>query len=337
MTTAESLGPPSIAPSSSFSISTRSSGLAFTTTKELLLRSATTRTRPGAGGVWVAPPNPPNRASGLNPPCPRFPPCCCCCGPLKISVSSRAASSADTDRSRITLNRFSSAFAPSVVMYRASCERTSSAFVSSLWMRSFPPVTVMMIGLSSFFSGSLICAEIRKSRPGSWSRVPRVGGFVGAGCRGAGSPPGGSPPAGGRSTGGFGLSGSLMMTLLPIPSIARPSSSATTAALVFPPRVMVREVGASPGGTASTLPRLVSPRSRSVFLASAIWAAVPLIRSPGVTPVFWGSILGPPVAGKSFTNEAAASPGSSTLSAMNTVSWAVPPGWSRPRYFSTSL
>ena len=90
----------------------RSIGLAFTTTSELLLFSATTRTRLGftpAGSRRrrrrrVVPPSRPppppssarqSAAAAARPPRPP-PGCCCCCGPLKISVIVAAASSAGT-------------------------------------------------------------------------------------------------------------------------------------------------------------------------------------------------------------------------------------------------
>ena len=114
-TAAESVRPPSMATASSFSMRSRSIGVDFTTMSALLLFSATTRMRPGVGAAAPPPPRP-RSASGFSPPPPPpnspppppgRPPCACACGPLKISVSSRAASSADTYFSGITLNRFS--------------------------------------------------------------------------------------------------------------------------------------------------------------------------------------------------------------------------------------
>jgi hypothetical protein len=159
----ESVSPLSITFASSLRMVSRSSWLALTTTSELLLVSATTRTRPGAG-VPAPPPSrlpsspppppppsrlpssppgppPPRPPPGPPPPPPWFPPCCC--GPLKISLITRAASAADTYRSRITSNRFSSGLAFWVTYSRIRSLITWSAAGSSLSIWSRFPITVM--------------------------------------------------------------------------------------------------------------------------------------------------------------------------------------------------
>ena len=130
---------------------------------------------------------------------------------------------------------------------------------------------------------------------------------------------GGTPPTGG-SAGRGGFSGSTMIAFLPIPSSALASSSASTAAFP-PPRSMVREFGLNVGPP--DMPSAIgSPSFLRMSFASMMCACVPLMSSPGRSPVFCGSMLGPPASelGISRVSVAAASPGSRTVSAMNAFS-----------------